>query len=269
MSYEETPLKKLRAMGVVVTQARPSGNAVRIAGTQFRNDVLLIVAELKNVTTLDIEGSSITDAGLVIVKRLRALQVVRINDQQATARAMNHLSDLPDLRDVFICGRRIEFAEAQEVTITPTKPLSPSSATDSNNSQRSVQQTKPSDNEAIGCAGALMMLAFPPVLFIFFLLRSSKSESLDQDQSDNQLAFGIGLVNVVVVGGLFIANGGLSSFSQRPTTTPRLSPAGVQRLYRSQFYSEEERLEFEDRLEAQDELWRDAPVGRTRGGDTY
>jgi len=49
----------------------------------------------------------------------------------------------------------------------------------------------------------------------------------------------------------------------------RMSPAEVDRLYRSQFDSENERLEFETWNEGQRELQRDAPVGRTRGGDTY
>ncbi len=58
------------------------------------------------------------------------------------------------------------------------------------------------------------------------------------------------------------------SKSNRPNP-PRLSPAQAERLYRSQFSSEEERIEFEDYQQGLQDLQRDAPIGRTRGGDNY
>jgi hypothetical protein len=60
-----------------------------------------------------------------------------------------------------------------------------------------------------------------------------------------------------------------NSSPQRASHPRRLSPAESRQLYRSQFSSEQERLEFEDWQRGQHDLQRDAPIGQTRGGDGY
>lgn len=77
---------------------------------------------------------------------------------------------------------------------------------------------------------------------------------------------------------VFLAITGLGSLSDSGRSSrsysrpPYNSTTDVDKLYRSQFASEEERLEFEawdaDQQELR-ELYRDAPTGQTRGGDSF
>lgn len=81
------------------------------------------------------------------------------------------------------------------------------------------------------------------------------------------------IVAIVVAGLIVMAFWGWSSglWERNSSSSPprQLSPAEVDRLYRSQFESEEERIEFEAWYEGQRSLEQDMPVGQTRGGDPY
>ena len=58
-------------------------------------------------------------------------------------------------------------------------------------------------------------------------------------------------------------------FPKSGPSVPYQTPAEADRIYRSQFANERERLDFEAQQKAREELRRDAPTGRTYGGDTY
>lgn len=103
--------------------------------------------------------------------------------------------------------------------------------------------------------------------------RKSKEEvRREQEKLDGQFLLGLKIFGLLLAVLAFFGwdSGSWDKGNSRPAMT--LTPAQSEALYRSQFSSDEERLEIEawerDRQELND-LRRDAPRGRTRAGDEY
>lgn len=63
--------------------------------------------------------------------------------------------------------------------------------------------------------------------------------------------------------------GGNGASKEIPSWRPARQAVLADEFYRSQFHSEQERIEFEDSLQGQRELMRDAPTDQTSGNDPY
>jgi uncharacterized membrane protein len=88
---------------------------IKAGGQPMKDDHLAKLASLNNVTRLSLDGTQITDAGVVHLKSMKALLYLNLNNTKVTATGISNLVSLKQLQSVFLYGTNIQPDEIETI----------------------------------------------------------------------------------------------------------------------------------------------------------
>ena len=116
----EDALKKIRASGGHVQRVSASGPQwevhFHLSGKELRDEQLAHVAELGGVVSLNLKGTSITDAGLARLKALAQLQKLHLEQTAIGDEGVAHLAKLTNLEYLNLYGTNVTDRALQSLT---------------------------------------------------------------------------------------------------------------------------------------------------------
>jgi len=107
----------------LVTQLKKQAVWLKINNTNITDSSLAIIAQLTNLTRLDVSGTHITDKGLKYLASLQNLQYLNLTGTKVTTQGVMQLTGLKKLQSLFLYQTNINKASYQQLKASFPKTI--------------------------------------------------------------------------------------------------------------------------------------------------